>query len=422
MKDRLSQNQLIKPAKFTNTNVGKASVNAGIKNVETERLNNGQEGVKSFMKGDRVKAERNITKLRSLETDRPYRRETNDSNNPFFQAAEMNPLMVVSTDRLGIIEYVNPSFLSTTGSNSDEVLGQQINMLTCGVEILPYSCELKRAIKAGKSWKGELKSLRNSGESFAVSVHVSPVTDDLGFVTNFVVVAQDISSFKATKEQLKNATEENKVLLSELHHRVKNNLAIITGLMQLQAFNEEDEIIQNRLFSSVSRVQTMAAMHELLYETESFVRLNFGENLKNIVSSVSKMYHAVSANVYIKMDIEAVELNINQAHPCSLIVNEVVSNVFKHAFDTSTINSMLALRLCTKNEVVFLEVEDNGKGLPAGFEKYNQDATLGFKLLITLVRQLNGEYQYRQNEKGGTTFTLSFQKEEVKGPNTAHLC
>lgn len=420
MEGSLSHSQFTKQTEFTGSENRKNSDKIEPQNYEEESAKNDEESVQKYLYNKKNERD-NVIKFRPLEAMQYQRRYTNDSNNPFFQIAEINPSMIITTDRLGIIEYVNPSFMNTTGYLWQEVVGRQINMLTSGAEILPYSCDLKRAIIAGTNWKGELKSLKKSGEAYFISVNVSPVVDDLGFVTNFVVLAQDISSLKATKEQLEKTTVENKVLLAELHHRVKNNLAIITGLMQLQAFNEENESIQNKLFSGVSRIQTMATMHEMLYENKSFTHLDFGENMKNIVSSISKMYHSVSSIVKIEMEIEALELNINQAYPCSLIVNEVVSNVFKHAFDVGMTDCLLTLRLYSKNETVFIEAEDNGRGLPTNFEKYNQYSTLGVKLLLTLVRQIKGKYRYKKNGKGGTSFFLQFQKKDVRGSSNAHL-
>tara|TARA_R100000479_G_scaffold175842_2_gene127985 strand:- start:362 stop:1042 length:681 start_codon:yes stop_codon:yes gene_type:complete len=222
--------------------------------------------------------------------------------------------------------------------------------------------------------------------------------------------------------KLKSAVEEKTVLLSELHHRVKNNLAIISGLIQLQAFNEPDEAVQSKLLSSVGRVQTMASMHELLYESGSFSKVDFGQNVAKIVNSIGKMYYEKNKQITVNMDIEPVKLNINQAHPCSLILNEVITNAYKHAFNSieKSGSGKIHIQIYTQKKSIYISIVDNGIGLPwdlkADIEK--QSLHLGSTLLNTLVSQLNGSYQYT-SDKYGTTFTLNFSREDIRGAANA---
>jgi two-component sensor histidine kinase len=281
--------------------------------------------------------------------------------------------------------------------------------------------QLKAAVTKGDKWKGELVSTTKTGQTFIFSLSANPVENDFGFITNHVILGQDVTPFRETEKKLKNAVEEKSVLLSELHHRVKNNLAIISGLMQLQAFSEPDENVQSKLFSSVGRVQTMASMHELLYESGSFSKVEFGKNVKKIVSTTSKVYYDIGKDIKVKLDVESVKLNINQAHPCSLILNEVITNAYKHAFKGREQKAgKIYIQLYTQKNHVFISIVDNGIGLPSDLDVDTDNETqyLGTTLLKTLVSQLNGSYQYT-SDCFGTTFTLNFKKEDVKGSASA---
>lgn len=344
------------------------------------------------------------------------------AKNPYYKfskVAELSPALIIIADRQGFIEYANPSFLKLSQYKEEEILGNGLEMFKASLVYQHQYSELRRAIFRGEEWKGELVNSKKNGGTFVFSATLTPVRNEYDFITNFIVVGQDITPFRETEKQLKMAVEEKTVLLSELHHRVKNNLAIISGLMQLQAFTEGDLSVQSKLYSSVGRVQAMASMHELLYESGSFCKLEFGQNLRKIVTSISKMYYELTQKIDVKMDVEPVQLNINQAHPCSLILNEVITNAYKHAFVKAE-SGKIRIQLYTSGNEVFISISDNGSGLPEDFN-IDKDKTLGNTLLKTLVKQLNGSYQYISDEKAGTTFTLSFTKEDIKGSTSANF-
>ena len=343
------------------------------------------------------------------------------AQNPYYKfrkVAELSPALILIADRQGYIEYANPKFLEVSQYEEDEVLDNGLEMFRSSLVHKQQYKALRKAIVGGKEWKGELMNGKKEGGTFVFSATLTPVRNEYDTITNFIIVGQDVTPFRNTEKQLKMAVEEKTVLLSELHHRVKNNLAIISGLMQLQAFTEVDLSVQGKLYSSVGRVQAMASMHELLYESGSFSKLEFGQNLKKIVTSISKMYYELTQKIAVKMDVEPVQLNINQAHPCSLIMNEVITNAYKHAF-TKAESGKIRIQLYTQGESVYISIADNGSGLPEDFD-VDKDKTLGNTLLKTLVKQLNGAYQYISDE-GGTTFTLSFTKEDIKGSANANF-
>ncbi len=230
-------------------------------------------------------------------------------------------------------------------------------------------------------------------------------------------IAQDITEKKEQEQEILNALREKEVLLAEVHHRVKNNLAVISGMMQLQAYDEESEVLKTKLMDSVVRIISMASIHEQLYQSGSFSKLEFSDNLESLVR---KIVDAMQTNIPIslKFQLKETQLNVNQAIPFSLIVNEVVTNIIKYAF-TGKRKGAIWFTLFEKNDVIKLEIKDNGIGLPQNFET-NKKKTLGLRLISILAKQLEAAYQYKSSDTG-TTFSIQFERSEAKGTGNAHM-
>lgn len=225
-------------------------------------------------------------------------------------------------------------------------------------------------------------------------------------------IATDITSEKENRRKLEESLAEKETMLKEIHHRVKNNLAVVSGMMHLQAFKETDERVQQKLFDSTGRIKTMATIHELLYKSASFTNLSISENIERLIDNITDTYH-ISIDLDVSYEMDPVKLNINDAIPCSLIVNEVVTNVLKHAFDDGD-SGTLDVLLSEDSDTVTLRIRDNGKGLPDDFEKEGDGSSLGMELIRTLTSQLEGEYSYTSLNQG-VEFKLVFNKSNGKG-------
>lgn len=337
----------------------------------------------------------------------------------FSKVLELSPAMIIITDRWGEFEYANPMFLNTVGYSRKEVIGRGPGFLSSDITSSDKFYELEEAILKGTTWKGELIKRKRNGAKFIFSASLSPVENNAGLITNFIIVGQDVTPFRETQEKLRKALEEKNVLLSELHHRVKNNLAVVSGLMQLQAFNEEDQRVQNKLFSSAGRIKAMSSMHELLYESKSLKRIQFNSVIEKVVQHVSGMFRK-EKDIELKWNLEQVELNINQAHPSTLIVYEVISNAYKHAFDCED-TGLIEIKLYSRANMVFVSVTDDGKGMPMDYHKLGKiESTTGYELLNSLNNQLGGHFTY-ESDMSGTNFFLQFEKEDTRGISNAHL-
>lgn len=337
----------------------------------------------------------------------------------FSKVLELSPAMIIITDRWGEFEYANPMFLETVGYSREEVIGRGPGFLSSDITSSDRFYELEEAILKGTTWKGELIKRKKNGTKFIFSASLSPVENDEGFITNFIIMGQDITSFRETQEKLKNALEEKNVLLSELHHRVKNNLAVVSGMMQLQAFNENDDNLKSKLFSSAGRIKAMATMHELLYESKSLNRISFDQVIGRIVQHVSGV-HKNEVKVELKWDLDEVELNVNQAHPCTLIMYEVISNAYKHAFK-SLENGKIEIQMHSLNDEIIISIRDNGIGMKKNYlELGKQKSSTGYQLLNSLLKQLRANYRYFSDDTG-TRFLLNFKKENIRGISNANI-
>ncbi|MEQ8523858.1 histidine kinase dimerization/phosphoacceptor domain -containing protein [Gracilimonas sp.] len=209
------------------------------------------------------------------------------------------------------------------------------------------------------------------------------------------------------QDELENSLKEKNILLAEIHHRVKNNLAVISGMLQIQSFKETDDRIQKKLLDSTLRIKSMANIHEQLYQSNSFSNMDFDSGLRNLVHTILETLDNHS-KIEPEFNIEPINLNINQAVPCCLIVNEVLTNSIKHAF-TDKQSGLISINLHKNRQHITLKIMDNGVGFTENTEQQNQDS-LGMVLIQTLAQQLEAEYEYRSREsENGVLFNLTFK-------------
>jgi two-component sensor histidine kinase len=205
--------------------------------------------------------------------------------------------------------------------------------------------------------------------------------------------------------QLSASLAEKEVLLKEVHHRVKNNLQIISSLLTLQSRNIYDPQSVTAFTDSKNRIRSMALIHEKLYVSGSLEKVDFSSYTRLLTESLLDSYRGTTSNIRLSIETEPVSLNLNQAVLCGLIINEIVSNALKYAFRDHQ-NGLISITLQQRAEgQVYLRVADNGVGLPTEIEIDNLN-TLGLKLITSLTEQLNGELNIVR--KKGTEFLITF--------------
>jgi two-component sensor histidine kinase len=211
-------------------------------------------------------------------------------------------------------------------------------------------------------------------------------------------------------KDLQQGLGEKEVLIKEIHHRVKNNQAVISGLLELQRGYAEDEFSSRVLSESQRRVQSISMIHEKLYQNEQLEEINFEKYVRELVDIIAYSFDYNEREIEVDIDIDDFKLGVDQGIPCGLILNELVSNAYEHAFTEQTEGAIEIAMKKGADNIIRLTVADNGKGLPDGFD-IGQNDTLGLTLIETLSTQLEGSFTYENTHKGAC-FKLEFEKEK----------
>lgn len=229
----------------------------------------------------------------------------------------------------------------------------------------------------------------------------NPIVNN-GEVIAISIFSQDVSSRKNSEKQLKAALDEKELLLNEVHHRVKNNLAIISSLLQLEELKTSNEEIKDILISSRNRIKSTALVHQFLYQNDSIEKIKFSEYVKEFINQIEKSL-TTNKQIAISINGDDFDLGIEQAIPCGLILNELFTNSVKHAFPTHFDNAIINIHYLKKDNEVQLTFLDNGVGFD---EEIAMTNSLGLTVVRTLVKQLRGTVSI--NTKKGAVFIICF--------------
>lgn len=265
------------------------------------------------------------------------------------------------------------------------------------------------SLYSGKDFENlELEFLNKTGKVIPMSVSVSAMYDKNAKIEGIVIVARDLT-------ELKESVREKEVLLREIHHRVKNNLQLISSMLDLQSEQNENKFVVEKFKESQNRIKLMASLHEQLYQSSNLRKINFGEHIQVVSNILLSSYNINRDNVAIKVNIKDIYMGVDMALLCSLIVNELISNSLKYAFPEKDEGEII-VDLHFNGIKYRLDVSDNGVGFPTDVD-FRNTKTLGLKLVNMFVEQLKGDIElYR---KRGTRFLITFkpheQNKEVSG-------
>lgn len=220
-----------------------------------------------------------------------------------------------------------------------------------------------------------------------------------------VAIYDDVTERKKAEEALRQSIQEKECLLKEVHHRVKNNLQVVISLLNLQAASIQNQEILDKLREIQLRIHAMALIHETLYRSDNLARVNFDAYLNQLGTQLLRAYSGEARGLQLTTQAEGVGLGLDQAIPCGLIINELVTNAFKHAFPEDRPGQIRVWVRVPKEGRLNLQVADNGVGMPPSLD-LAQTNTLGLQLVRKLTQQLNGSMQVRRHQ--GTSFELEF--------------
>ncbi|MFC1887905.1 histidine kinase dimerization/phosphoacceptor domain -containing protein [Candidatus Cloacimonadota bacterium] len=239
-----------------------------------------------------------------------------------------------------------------------------------------------------------------------VDVKTREFTDNEVYIISTLAKAISIEEERySSKKDLQNSLAEKEILLKEIHHRVKNNMQIISSLLSLQSKNLHDEKIMALFKESQNRVKSMALIHEKLYSESNFAKIDIASYIKTLLNYLFRNFSTLSADIKLEVDTEDILLDIDTAVPCGLILNELVSNSLKYAFPDNK-KGMLKVSFKQNKDICELIVKDNGIGIPENLD-INKTSTLGFQLVKALTEQLHGNFELRLDS--GTEVIIRFK-------------
>jgi two-component sensor histidine kinase/GAF domain-containing protein len=231
--------------------------------------------------------------------------------------------------------------------------------------------------------------------------------DDVYFLQSVAHILATAIERNQTESQLKTSLKEKEVLLKEIHHRVKNNLLVVSNILEFQTDYTDNLEVIKILQDSQKRIESMALIHEKLYQSTGLDKIDFGDYIQDLVSQLMESYDPNRDLIELELDVESIGLNLETAHPCGLILNELVSNAFKHAFPHNRSGKIWVKLHQNSDNVVALTVRDNGIGFPQNID-FRQVDSLGMELVCTLIDQLDGHIELIRDN--GTTFDLTFKE------------
>jgi len=234
-----------------------------------------------------------------------------------------------------------------------------------------------------------------------------PLFANDGKVYKILSVVENITERKVAEQELNKSLKEKEIMLKEIHHRVKNNMQVISSLLNLQMSYIDDEDSKSIFVDSCSRIQSMALIHEKLYQSNNLASINIDEFIEDFLSKIKQTYEDENNKLQFDLSINSFTIGIDIAIPIALIMNEVISNSIKHAWNDETSEHIISLKISKEDDdQVTILISDNGIGIDINHLSEKSE-TLGMQLINSLTTQINGTIEYYSDN--GTHFNLSFQ-------------
>ena len=320
-------------------------------------------------------------------------------------------VMFVAINEKGIITLINRRVCKILGYTQIDIIGKNWfdNFLPAKMRV-----EVKKVFK--KLMKGEIEPaeyyensvITKNGEEKIIAWHNTILNDDNKKIIGTLSSGEDITEQKKAEEQIQLDLNEKKILLREIHHRVKNNMQIIISLLNLQSHELDDKRTKIFLDECRGRIRSMALVHEQLYVSDNIAKINCTKYLESLVRNVFHSFKIDPSKISIEIKLMDVPIGIDQAIPCGLIVNELISNSLKYAYPKSKKGTGKINVSCkgNNNNEIQLIIQDDGIGIPENIDIYNTD-TLGLHLVKILAEeQLHGKFKMQR--RNGTRFCIEF--------------
>jgi len=299
--------------------------------------------------------------------------------------------------------YANPSFLRLWGYDREEdILGKHTGDFWHREK---ESRSVGKALLKDGNWSGEMTARRRGGSTFPAEVRGDTVSNDSGYRTHFMITCFDITD-RMKERKTRAALREKETLLKEIHHRVKNNLQVVSGLLNVQNAFVKNEEASRIIRESETRVRAMALIHEKLYQVEDLASVDLNDYIQSLTGSLMKSHNMEKLGITVNIKTGNTALNLDTIVPCGLILNELVSNIMKYAFPDGR-KGIIDIDLEKDGDEFILRIADNGVGIPEDLD-LEKSRSLGLSLVGNLVEGLSGSMEVNRTQ--GTAFTIRFRE------------
>jgi len=335
-----------------------------------------------------------------------------ESEERFRRTFELAGVGIAQVSLEGRFFYVNPRLCEITGYAAEELKGLAFREIT-HPDDLDTDLEYARQLLAGEidRYSMDKRYFGKDGSVIWVNLTGSLVRDDDGNPRYFIAVVEDMTARKAAERVIKKSLDEKEVLLREIHHRVKNNMQVISSFLSLQSKKIDDPTLRKLFQESQERVRAMALIHEILYDSVDLSRIDLETYMSRLATGLTRMYGAETGPVQLNVESEGISLGIDAMVPCGLAISELISNSMKYAFPDGRGGEIhLGATLTTEGEII-LVMRDNGVGIPTDLDVRNTHS-MGLGLIHDLIeKQLGGQLDLDRTR--GTCFTIVIPKESV---------
>jgi PAS domain S-box-containing protein len=386
------------------------------------------------VRGSAIRDEQGKTiRLKGLNIDITARKQAElklrQSEEQFRLLANSIPQVVWTARPDGTIDYYNDQWYAMTGFDRTSSKGEQWHPIVHPDDLVRTAERWAESIVAGQPFEIECRYWDVRHQDFRWHLARGlPIRDAAGHIIRWVATSTDIHEQRAAREllerqvalrteDLRRSLQEKEILLKELHHRVKSNLQVVSSLLQMQSESLTDQGAIRALLDSRQRVHSMAMIHERLYGTRQMSEIDFGDYARALVNELfDSLSHG--GNITVRVETSSFPLTLEQAIPCGLILNELVTNAFKYAYGPGQRGEILIELSEQDRGRVRLRVTDEGRGMPAHFDLMTA-SSLGLSVVSVLAKQLGGTLDITSPPQGGSSFTVIFPRENRRSQDVS---
>jgi|GEM_PF-1576493 len=321
--------------------------------------------------------------------------------------------IIIFLNKRGEILNINEQAERILGYDKKEIIGTKWTVLLPEECIKPVERKIVDMINENAPEKQyiemDLNYLSQQNEQVPVKMYFSVIRDEYE-IRGRLIVAQDMRQTEKLEKEInakEKALKEKEMLMKEIHHRVKNNLTVISSLLSLQSRYIQDDKTRSMFQESQSRARSMALIHERLYKSDNLKSIDFGDYIGDLAGELLETYSLNNGNVKLNTDVDKEILDVDLAVPLGIIINEIISNSLKYAFAGDK-KGYINLKFHRKDEEFVLIVADNGNGIPENFN-YEDSDSLGIRLINSFVEQIEGKMEIKSDAKG-TSFKIVFKE------------